>query len=293
MKRFEGFFEGFQETKLFFQVWETHRDPQGLLVVTHGQGEHSECYHRLVEALAETGWTVLAWDLRGHGRSEGQRGFAANFLDYIRDFESFWNQVLPLYRSKKPTVFFGHSMGALIQLKSLAGFVGGESLPQILSSPFLGLSMQVPTYKEAAAVVLKNVVPQVTLSNEIRDEDLTRDPAVLEEFKTDTLRHHKISAGVYLGAQECQASVLSRPEIWKGPLLMLVSDNDPVVSTKTNLEFFERIKSPCKDCQVFENRKHELVNDLGREEVFDKIRTFLAEISGSRTKESSPQAKSS
>lgn len=283
MKRAEGHFEGFLETRLFFQTWEPEGPPQGLLVVTHGQGEHSECYNRLVEALADEGWLVLAWDLRGHGRSQGHRGFAGSFLDYVRDFEMLWNRVLPEYREGLPTVFFGHSMGGLIQLKALSGLMGGDKESQILSSPFLGLGLEVPLIKESAAHLLREFLPQVTLHNEIRDEDLTRDPEVLEEFRRDHLRHHKISAGVYVGATECQRSLLARPGIWKGPLLMLLAENDPVVSTKSNRVYFEGLTSPAKELAVFPDRKHELINDLGREEVFTRIIEFLRRRSRNAT----------
>ena len=279
MKRSEGFFEGFNEMKLYFQTWEPEGPSRGLLVLTHGQGEHSECYLRLVNALESSGWTILAWDLRGHGRSEGQRGFALSFLDYVRDFEVFWKEVVSRYQTTNPTVFFAHSLGGLIQLKAFSGIQGATSQAQILSSPFLGLALEVPPYKEAAAHVLRNWLPHLTLSNEIRNDDLTRDPMVLEEFSRDPLRHNKISSGVYLGAQECQPALLAKPQIWKGPWLLLLAENDPVVSTKVNLQFFERLEMQHKTCVVFENRKHELINDLGREEVFDRIRDFLAQLS--------------
>lgn len=279
MKRVEGFFEGHQEMKLFFQAWIPEVPSRGILVVTHGQGEHSESYQRLVDGLKEINWTVLAWDLRGHGRSEGQRGFTASFLDYVRDFEMFWNQVVPLYRGEHQPVYFSHSLGSLIQLKALSGLLCGEEQAQILSNPFLGLSMPVPSYKEIAAQIFRVALPHLTLSNEIRNEDLTSDPAVLEEFAKDSLRHHKISSEVYLGGQECQAEVLARPEVWTAPLLMLLSENDPVVSTRLNLEFFEKIPAGEKKQVVFADFRHELVNEIGRKKVFAIICEFLETLS--------------
>jgi len=273
--RSEGFFVGFNETKLYFQTWKPDGPSRGLIIITHGHGEHSESYIRLADALKNE-WTLLAWDLRGHGRSEGQRGYAKSFLDYVRDFEMLWNQVLPTARMPgQPVIFFSHSMGALIQLKALGGLLGGEEQIQILSSPFLGLSMPVPAIKDRASYVLRYLMPHLTLDNEIDFNKLTRDPNVVAQFEKDSLRHSKISAEVYLGGQECQASVLARPEIWEGPLCMLLAENDPVVSTPINLKFYESLTDPKKQLTVFPDRCHELVNDLGREEVFAKIRDFL------------------
>ena len=273
MKRSEGFFEGYQDTKLFFQVWEPHGESKGLLVITHGHGEHSDSYHRLVRALEDLNLTILGWDLRGHGKSDGQRGYAANFSDYTRDFEVLVNKVVPS-RKQKHIFYFAHSFGALIQLKSLAGIPEGPKATQILSSPFLQASLEVPAYKEIAAQIFRNFIPQVTLGTGIRNGDLSRDPIILEEYDQDSLRHDKMSSGAYLGAQEAQKIVLASPDVWKGRMLFLLAENDPVVKTSTTLHFVETLKTE-KTCWVFEDRKHELINDLGRDEIFDKIRQFL------------------
>ena len=273
MKRSEGFFEGYQNAQLFFQVWEPHAPSKGLVVITHGHGEHSESYHRLVRALEGLNVTILGWDQRGHGRSDGQRGFAAHFADYTRDFESLVSQVIPTLKHNH-IFYFAHSFGGLVQLKALAGMPEGTKATQILSSPFLQASIEVPAYKEIAAQLFRNFIPQVTLSTGVRNSDLSRDPIILEEYDQDSLRHDKMSSGAYLGAQEAQKIVLSQPEIWQGRMLFLLAENDPVVKTATTLDFVEHLKTE-KICCVFPDRRHELINDLGRDEVFDKIKHFI------------------
>lgn len=274
MQRSEGTFEGFQEAKLFFQLWQPPK-PKGLLVITHGHGEHSDCYSRLIDGLKEENLAFVAWDLRGHGRSEGQRGFAHQFDDYVRDFEMLWSRVLPEIKIPGPRAFFAHSMGALVQMKALSGLMEGTEQIQIWSSPYLEASLEVPLAKDIAAIAFRDLLPHVTLSTGVSEEDCTRDPLVLQEFARDSLRHSKMSAGAYLGAQETQKFLLAKPEIWKGPVLMLASDEDPVVRTSTNAKFFEGLRSETKSYEVFPGMKHELVNDIGREHVFEKIRDFL------------------
>ena len=67
-KRSEGFFKGYQDTNLFFQVWEPSRPLKSTIIITHRQGEHSEAYVRLLESFKADGYRFYAWDLRGHGR---------------------------------------------------------------------------------------------------------------------------------------------------------------------------------------------------------------------------------
>lgn len=276
-KRSEGFFNGYQDTRLFFQIWHPPEKPNGILLITHGQGEHSDCYHRLVTALAPMGILIVGWDLRGHGRSQGQRGYVGDFSEYSRDFEALCQQVLHKLQvlHDVPTVYFAHSMGTLVQLKGLAHLENGTECTQILSSPFLGLALEVPKHKQLAAEVLGKWLPRLTLSNEIDFEDLSRDLDVIEEFRRDTLRHQRISTGAYLGALETAEQILNQPLIWAGKVLFLLSDSDPVVSSPIIRKFADQMITADVQVEVFEKRKHELVNDLGREEVFQKVLTFL------------------
>src|SRR5438128_911546 len=118
-KRSEAFFKGSQKNRLFCQIWEP-ADIRGHLIITHGQAEHSGCYQRLVEGIQDLSYAVYAWDLRGHGRSEGQRGYAKQFDDYVRDFEAFLHYLRD-HKNIYPEnlTLLGHSMGGLIQLQAL------------------------------------------------------------------------------------------------------------------------------------------------------------------------------
>jgi len=86
-ERLEGTFWGYQDVELFYQVWKPEVS-HGTLVVTHGIAEHSDCYARFADAVVEMGWTVFAWDLRGHGRSEGKRGYVNRFQDFSDDLDN-------------------------------------------------------------------------------------------------------------------------------------------------------------------------------------------------------------
>ncbi len=96
-KRSESFFAGDGDVRLFFQSWE-HPEAQKSMIITHGQGEHSESYHRLIESLADQKCNFYAWDLRGHGRSDGRRGVVQEFDEYCRDFQIFLKMIYPKFK---------------------------------------------------------------------------------------------------------------------------------------------------------------------------------------------------
>lgn len=157
-----------------------------------------------------------------------------------------------------------------------------HSLPfqgQILSSPLFGVTVPVPAIKEKAAQFLKNYLPKVTVYNEIRDEELTQDPAVLMEFEKDSYRHNRISSGVYLGSLDSIEDCFEHAEQVKIATLMVIAEDDKIVSSPKALELFQLVGASDKDIKIYPNRKHELVNDIGREEVFTDIVSFLKRLS--------------
>jgi alpha-beta hydrolase superfamily lysophospholipase len=278
-KRSEGFFKGYQDANLFFQVWEPTRPIKGTMIITHGQGEHSEAYIRLIDAFQDDCWRIYAWDLRGHGRSEGRRGFVADFDDYCRDFKIFIDQVMAMPEvAKNPVVLFCHSMGATVQLKSVIRNPDIKAAAMILSAPLLGVALPVPAYKATAAGVLNSFLPQVTLGNEITNDMLTRDPDVVREFEHDALRHNRISSGAFLGMMEAFEFIIPRASDVKLPTLMAISDTDPVVSTSKAVEFFENMGSKKKELKLYPGAKHEIVNDIIRKDVFQDFKKYLDQI---------------
>jgi alpha-beta hydrolase superfamily lysophospholipase len=273
MKRTEGYFRGHREYELFYQAW-TPSKVLGTLVVTHGLGEHSECYNRLAQGLSENNWQIFVWDLRGHGRSEGKRGVVNSFSDYTSDLSHFI-ETLKSQKVKTPIVLLGHSMGGLINLRALAehGSLGLKAAA--LSSPLLGLTLMVPELKKKAAQVLAKYAPTFTLFNEIPFSDLTRDRKVIEEYTRDSLRHDRTSALLYLQILETADYVLSHAKKIDLPILLQQAGDDRVVSREASHQLFERLGSTDKDIIVYEGFKHEIFNELDRGRVFQDLAKWL------------------
>lgn len=274
-KRAESFFQGSKKTRLFYQLWQPAQ-VKGHLVITHGQAEHSGCYNRLIEGIKDLSLAVYAWDLRGHGRSDGQRGFARDFDEYTKDFEAFLLHIRnqhDLY--PEDIMLLGHSMGGLIQLKTLLDNPHWNFKAQILSSPMLGVAVEVPLYKDLAALVFSKLMPSITLGNEIKYSDLTRDEEVIKEYHSDFLRHDRISSGAYLGAVSAIETLRENIGKIKVPTLWQMPENDPIVGSHTGKKLFLKLGSQNKILKIYPDRKHEIFNDLGREEVFKDIHDFI------------------
>ncbi len=281
-KRSEGFFKGSEDTRLFFQIWENPK-ARGTIIINHGQGEHSESYLRFVNFFKSDSWTFYACDMRGHGRSDGKRGYVPLFDDYCKDYDLFVNKVLNHEaRPPGPVILLSHSMGGLVQIKTLLQKpawlkqIAGE----VCSAPLLGLALPVPLYKSQGAKVLDRVMPTMTMYNEIKNEMLTRDPDVIREFEQDSLRHNRISSGAFLGFLESFESVVPRAGEIDLPTLFVLPEEDPVVSTPISRQFFEKLASANKEIFIYPEARHEMFNDLHRLTVFQDIKKFLDSFLG-------------
>ena len=281
-KRSEGFFKGFDNTNLFFQVWD-NPNAKGTIIFTHGHGEHSESYHRLVDAFANDQWSFYGWDLRGHGRSEGRRGYASHFDDYCKDYKIFLDMVMNNEKVKgKPVVLYCHSMGGLIEIKTLLRNPDLNYQAAVISAPLLGLALPVPQLKAKAAGILYKLLPQVTLGNELNNSMLTSDPDVIREYEQDSLRHTKMSSGVFIGMMESWEYVRPRANELKKPVLFVLPEHDPICSTPESKKFYEHIGSKKKEIYIYPNAKHEIINDVMRNTAFADIKKFLDSILESR-----------
>src|SRR5687768_12588636 len=88
----------------------TAEKPKAIVCLVHGHGEHIGRYRHVGEALAKAGYMLLAFDLRGHGLSGGQRGHAPSYESLLDDIADFLSDAKRRYPDV-PVFLYGHSMG--------------------------------------------------------------------------------------------------------------------------------------------------------------------------------------
>ncbi len=94
--------------------------PRGTVLVLHGFTESTEKFTELYYSLLHNGFSVVAYDQRGHGRSwrdEAARKDISlthidDFNEYVRDLERVCGEVL--HEMPKPWMIFAHSMGGAV-----------------------------------------------------------------------------------------------------------------------------------------------------------------------------------
>lgn len=264
---------------LFMQTWKPATgQPKMALLITHGVLEHSECYNLMAPSLAEAGIQVFGWDLPGHGKSYGQRGYIHDFREYTDRLGFVLGEVHRILPAGLPLFIFGHSMGGLITLKFAMDNSKADYQGIVLSSPALGVAAKVPFIKDRAARLLNQIAPRLTIGHDLVYEDLSRDPEVVKTYYRDPLRHKKFSAPLYLGLLSAMEDVNKRGHQLTKPLFIQAGGVDRVTDVTATKAFFENVGSPQKLMKVYPDSYHEIFNDINRKEVIDDLITYLRQF---------------
>jgi acylglycerol lipase len=161
-------------------------EPWASMLLVHGLAEHSGRYEHVGVQLAAAGIDTFAFDLRGFGGSGGPRASVDRWSQLHDDLEDRLVAVRSIAPAR-PLVLYGHSLGGLIAL----GYVlDGRARPDllVLSAPAIGAT--VPAWQRALVGSLRRVAPGMQLSNRLKGEVLSRDPAVAVLYFADPLNQH-------------------------------------------------------------------------------------------------------
>ncbi|MDP3459205.1 MAG: lysophospholipase [Hyphomonas sp.] len=249
-------------------VWRSH-SPKAKLLLAHGYGEYAERYvehyHRLIPHLVALGLDVYAFDLQGHGRSDGARGVA----DMHRAVADHIAARTALTTDEAPVFLFGHSLGGLVTAASVAKSPGGVA-GVVLSAP--ALLVEIGGALKAVAGLVSLVAPGARLTPPIAPESLSRIPEEVEAYTADPMICLK-PPSARLGATAIAVSEdgWRRYEDWRAPVLLVHGAKDAATPARGSERFFGMIRSTDKTLEVFPEGYHELLNDLDR----DAARTLI------------------
>lgn len=263
-------------TKLYAQRWEpNHGHARADLLVVHGYGEYGGRYRELAHALAEAGIRCTAIDLRGHGMSEGRRGFVRRFDEYLDDIETALNELPPTNR-----FLLGHSNGGLAVLSLLSTRQPNVS-GAIVTNPYLALRMPVPAPKIWLAQIASRLVPTLALPAGLVASHLTHDTAIQAAWESDPLIVRVATAGWWRAAREAQVKVRALRAL-PAPLLYIHSDTDPVALPEASASLAAQLNVEDKTVVLRPGALHEVLNEPDRASLFALIRDWILPRSAAR-----------
>lgn len=253
--------------KIFTRHWEPTGEPKGNLVLCHGVNSHGGQYIRAGEEFAARGFAVTALDLRGRGKSDGERFYVESIDDYVSDL----SQAIELGRSKHPELplyLLGHSAGgvtsvtyALDHQDRIAGLIC-ESFAFRVFAPNFALKLL-----EGAS----HIAPHLHVLK-LKMEDFSRDPQWVAELNADPLTKDEVQPVATVAAFARAGERFERefPRITL-PVLILHGTADKATRPDGSQQFFDQAGSADKTLKLYDGHYHDLLNDLGKEQVLDDI----------------------
>jgi alpha-beta hydrolase superfamily lysophospholipase len=254
--------------------WWRRAEPRGVVVITHGFGEHGGTYRNTAESLGSAlDVDVVAVDLRGHGRSPGRRGVVRRYEELTDDL-SCALEWAARNRPDIPRFLLGHSNGGQVALRvALERRVTLNGL--VISNPALRLVEPIPPHKLRLGRFLLRYAPWVTLRTVLRVERLTRDPEKQREMLADRLRHMRMSAPLFFGMVQGGQMLIDRAGEIRSPIVLLVGGQDPIVDPAAARDLYDRLGSEDKTLLLYPKMLHEPLNDVGREQVLDDLARWI------------------
>jgi alpha-beta hydrolase superfamily lysophospholipase len=246
-----------------------------LLVLMHGYAEHCRRYDELAFSLARRGHVVSAFDARGHGRSPGQRGHIRSYEESVDDFVAFTADVRARY-PQRPLLALGHSNGGLIALRAVQGGLALRGLA--LTSPLLRLRERRKPVPDALASVLSRALPWLPLPNGLDARDLTHDLALQAAHSRDRWSHRVATPRWYWASTLAGRDALADAPRLTLPLLIVQGELDPIVDPASVAELHARATSTDKRLVMRAGELHEVLNELGRLELYALIAEWMERL---------------
>lgn len=246
------------------------KDYKATIFVLHGYFDHFGQLNHLARYLFEKGYAVAAFDLPGHGLSQGRQGAIDDFSQYSRALTDFANLVKG--QLKGPYHFVGHSTGAAAMLDYLLTTEDTIFDRVILAAPLVrcvGWKQTKIAYKQKIPFVKS--VPRVFCENssdrEFLDFVKNKDPLHTRKIPLKWVRAlHKWNEKI-----EGLSGSSKAVKVFQGT-------EDSTVDWKFNVGFIRK-KFSNADITMIENARHELFNESVdiRTQVFSQINSYLEE----------------
>ncbi len=277
---------------------------KGAVQLAHGMSEHIARYESFAKELNKAGFVVYGNDHRGHGKSVKSK----DELGIIADENGFEKMVEDMYtlsckiKEKHPNLplfLFSHSMGSFLSQRYI--MIHGEEINGVILSgsngknPFLltliGNKIADSEIKKLGRNKVSKKMDKLMFGkfnkkfspNRTDFDWLSSIESEVDKYINDEYCGFLFSAGAYKDLLDGVEIIEQDKEIDKVPkdlpMFIISGDKDPVGNLgKGVIKLSETYKShgmKSVKVKLYKNGRHELLNDIHREEVISDVIDFI------------------
>lgn len=292
----QGFFDSFDNTKIYYYEWDDVKDPKGVVQIIHGMAEHAGRYDNFAKFLNQNGLIVFADDHRAHGNTAGvdnlgkYDGFDL-FEDTLQD-EIFISQKLK-NKYKLPLYVLGHSYGSFItqayiqrcQLYDKA-IICGSALMKNRLDVKLGKFIAKTTMKHKGKDAPAKLIEKINFggyNKKVKSGSwLNTDEGEVKKYFADKFCGKPFSAKFYVDFFSSFDRIYKKSYVLQiskdKPIFLIAGDKDPVGSMgKSVIKLFKFYKKLDLDVRIklYKGARHEILNEKIKETVYNDVLEFI------------------
>jgi len=272
MSHFEYNSKAFDGLGIYFQGWKTEGDSKAVIGLVHGLGEHSGRYTQWSTYLNQAGYSVLASDLRGHGKSEGKRGHSPSFEAFMEDISLLLKETEKQFPGL-PCFLYGHSLGGVLVINFIL-----RRKPQlagvVVTSPGLRTAIEQQKVKIAIAKSVGALFPEISTPTGLDAKAISHDQEVVTKYVTDPLVHGVATLAMAKYTLEAIPWAYEHAGEWTLPLLLMHGEADKIAFVQGSREFADKVRGDCT-LKVWPGLAHETHNEPEKDLVFAFLKQWL------------------
>jgi alpha-beta hydrolase superfamily lysophospholipase len=256
---------------IFFRTWRPEGTPRAVVVICHGVNSHSGHYFWTAEQFVKSGFAAYALDLRGRGKSEGERFYVQNVSEYVSDVAG----VIEIAKSRNPGLpvfLLGHSAGGVVS--STYVLDNQAELTGFICESF-AFQVPAPGFVLAAVKGLSHIAPRLP-ALKLKNEDFSRDPKAVEALNNDPLIANEAQPAITVAALvRADERLKEEFPLITLPVLIMHGTADKATVCHGSEFFYETAGSKDKTLKLYEGHAHDLLNDFGKEGVVADITAWI------------------
>ncbi len=267
--------------KLFLKRDLVSSQAKAVLIILHGLANEHSLYDYFVKPFNQHDINVYRYDARGHGRSEGKRGYVKSYWEMAEDLRV----VVALVKQENadiPVFILGHSMGGHVSA------LYGTKYPNVVRGIIL-----------AAGVLRYNFMnfgwlPRPEAPEEyINTIDAAYGTLHLPEWKQmktfstegDDKALSEITAAILNAFKETIQYLKDNCRTFTNSVLILNGNHDTSVTPQDAIDFYQQTGAKDKSLRIYAGVSHFLMNDPKGNQIAPDVISWIEDRLGSEVYE--------
>lgn len=271
---------------------------KGIVQLVHGMNEHKERYIEFMKYLAEKNYASIIHDHRGHGKSIRKDEDLGYFYDdkaeaVVEDVYQITKYLKERFKDKK-IILFGHSMGSMIVRKFIAKYDDEIDKLIVCGSPsqnkgakaglaIIKIMKTVKGEKYHSKSLKKIMFKGYDKKGQVQNSWICNNKDIVEKYNKDKLCQYEYTLNGYENIVRLMIDIYNekiyQKKNLKLPIYFIAGREDPVIISEKDWyraqDFLKNIGYENISSKLYDNMKHEILNEENNKIVYEDILKFL------------------